>query len=134
MVFLLLYVYRLLLEASRGEGVQSAIVKATGCGFNARSRKWHLYLNLYFYFFALVSKQSAALSSVLNTQCFRNSEGSGERSGLNQVPVSYPTVCEIQSLIFIILRTLRDFYYWPIYIILTYQEIIIIESKRRNWF
>ena len=39
-------------------------VKSTGCGFDLYSRKLNIYLHLYFHFFALVSRQSAALSSV----------------------------------------------------------------------
>ena len=37
--------------------------KLTGCGFDPQSRRWNIYLNLYFHFFALVSRTSAALSS-----------------------------------------------------------------------
>ena len=50
-------------EDSRGAWLQSGIVNATGCGFHPHSRKWNIYLNLYFHFFALVSRQRAALSS-----------------------------------------------------------------------
>ena len=37
--------------------------KSTGCGFDPHSRRCYIYLNLYFHFFALVSRQSASLSS-----------------------------------------------------------------------
>ena len=37
--------------------------KSTGCGFDPRSRRCNIYLNIYFHFLALVSRQSAALSS-----------------------------------------------------------------------
>ena len=50
-------------EASRGTAAQSVTVKATGCGFNSHSGRWNIYLNLYFHFFALVSRLSAALRS-----------------------------------------------------------------------
>ena len=50
-------------ETSRGAAAQSVPLKPTGCGFDPHSRKWNIYLNLYFYFFAPVSRQSAALSS-----------------------------------------------------------------------
>ena len=50
-------------EASRGAGAQSVIVNATCCGFDPHSQKLNIYLNLYFHFSALVSRQSAALSS-----------------------------------------------------------------------
>ena len=56
--YVLLHYYSL--EASRGAGAQNVTVKLTGCGF---SRKWNSYLHKYFHFFALVSRQSAALSS-----------------------------------------------------------------------
>ena len=38
-------------------------VKPTGCGFDPHSRRWNIYLNLCFHFFALVSRLRAALSS-----------------------------------------------------------------------
>ena len=41
---------------------QSVTVKSTGCGFDPHSRKWNIYLYFYFHL-ALVSRQSAALSS-----------------------------------------------------------------------
>ena len=45
-------------EASRGAGAQSVTVKPTGCGFDLRSRRWNIYLILYFHFFALVSQHA----------------------------------------------------------------------------
>ena len=51
------------LEASRGAAAQRVTVKPTGCGFDPHSRRWNIYLNLYLHFFALVSRQSAVLSS-----------------------------------------------------------------------
>ena len=42
---------------------ESMTVKLTGCGFDPHSWRWKIYLHLYFYFFALVSRHSAALSS-----------------------------------------------------------------------
>ena len=50
-------------EAGRGAAAQGVTVKPTGCGFDPHSRRWNIYLNLYFHFFALVSRLSAALSS-----------------------------------------------------------------------
>ena len=50
-------------EASRGAAARSVNVKPTGCGFDSHSRRWNIYLNLFFHFFALVSRLSAALSS-----------------------------------------------------------------------
>ena len=47
----------------RGAEAQSVTRKSTGCGFDSHSRKWNLYLHLYLNFFALVSRQSAALNS-----------------------------------------------------------------------
>ena len=51
------------IEASRGAAARGVSVKLTGCGFDPHSRRWNIYLNLYFHFFALVSRLSAALSS-----------------------------------------------------------------------
>ena len=50
-------------EVSSGAVARGVTVKPTGCGFDPHSRRWNIYLNLYFHFFALVSKLSAALSS-----------------------------------------------------------------------
>ena len=50
-------------EASRSAGAQSVTVNATGCRFNPHSKKRNIYFNLYFHFFALVSRQCASLSS-----------------------------------------------------------------------
>ena len=50
-------------EASRGTGTQSVTVKSAGCGSDPNSVIWNIYLNLLFHFFALVSRQSATLSS-----------------------------------------------------------------------
>ena len=41
----------------------SVTVKSIGCGFGPQSRKLNIYLHLYFHYFALVSRQNAALSS-----------------------------------------------------------------------
>ena len=49
-------------EASFGKGAQSVTVKSTGYGFDTHSRKLNIKLNVYFHFFVLVSKLSAALS------------------------------------------------------------------------
>ena len=49
-------------EACRVTGTQGVTVKTTGCGVDPHSRKLNIYLQLYFHFFALVSRQSAALS------------------------------------------------------------------------
>ena len=50
-------------EAGRGAGAQSVAVNVTGFGFWVRfgsssgnSRKWDIYLNVYFHFFALMSR------------------------------------------------------------------------------
>ena len=50
--------------ASRGAGAQSVTVNTTGCGFEPHSIIYlNRYVHTYFHFFALVSKQSAALNS-----------------------------------------------------------------------
>ena len=51
------------IEASRGSGAQSVTVKPTGCGFDVPHSIRNIYLNLYFHFFVLVSRHSAALIS-----------------------------------------------------------------------
>ena len=65
-IFISIYFYFhffLFIEADLGAVTQSVTVKPTGCGFDPHSRRWNIYLNLYFYFFPLVSRQIAALSS-----------------------------------------------------------------------
>ena len=52
-----------LFEAGRGAAARGVTAKPTGCGFDSHSRRWNIYLNLYFHFFALVSRLSPALSS-----------------------------------------------------------------------
>ena len=52
-----------MIEASRDAEVQSLTVNGSGCGFYSHSRRWSIYLNLYFHFFALVSRWSAELRS-----------------------------------------------------------------------
>ena len=59
----LLSSYLSYLEASCGAGAQNVTVKLTSCRFDPHSRKLNVYLHLYFHFFAVVSRQSAALSS-----------------------------------------------------------------------
>ena len=54
---------KVLLMSSCGLAAQSVSVKPTGCGFDPHSKRWNIYLNLYFHFFALVSRQSTTLSS-----------------------------------------------------------------------
>ena len=53
----------ILIEASRGAAARGVTVKPTECGFDPHSRRWNIYLNLYFHFFVLVSRLSAALNS-----------------------------------------------------------------------
>ena len=54
----------LFIEANRcAAHGQCVAVKSTGCKFDAHSRKLNIYLNIYFHFFALVSRKSAAFSS-----------------------------------------------------------------------
>ena len=49
-------------EASRGAEAQSVTVKSTGCGFDPHSRN-EIFIFFYIHFFALMSRQSAMLSS-----------------------------------------------------------------------
>ena len=56
------YSCKYIFEASRDTtGAQSVTVNATACGFDPHSRKLNIYLNLYFHFFALVSKQKCGV-------------------------------------------------------------------------
>ena len=80
------------IEAIRGAGAQSVTVKPTGCGFDPHSRRWNIYLNLYFHFFALVSTQSPALSSATQHTMPPEFE---RKSGLGFL-CPYPAVCGIQ--------------------------------------
>ena len=48
---------------SRGAAAHSVTVRLTGCAFDPHSKRWNIYLNLYFHFLALVSRQSAVLNS-----------------------------------------------------------------------
>ena len=87
-------------------------VNETGCGFDSQSRKFNIYLNdliLYIIFFALVSRQSAGLSSAIQLAIpppnFAMESGaipppnsgveSGEQSVLT-LTVLCLSVCEIQ--------------------------------------
>ena len=62
MIYTYLTLTCIYIEAIRGAAARGVTVKPTGCGFDAYSRRWNIYLNLYFHFFALVSRLSAALS------------------------------------------------------------------------
>ena len=55
--------------------------KSTGCEFDPHSRRWNIYLNLYFHFFALVSRQSAASSSAT------------QHAMLSEIDVKWGTEC-----------------------------------------
>ena len=74
-------------EASRGAVAQSVTVKSSGCGFDSRSRRWNIYLNLYFHLFALVSRQSAALSSVTQLAM---PPGSGRKRRMECINTRFP--------------------------------------------
>ena len=45
-----LVIIEYVVEASRGATAQGVTVKPTGCGFDPLSRRWNIYLNLYFHF------------------------------------------------------------------------------------
>ena len=68
----------------------SVTVKSTGCVFDPHSRRWNIYLNLYFHFIDLVSRLSARWELPLNTQCLQNSEENGERRVLTQGSLCLP--------------------------------------------
>ena len=70
-----------------GAAARGVTVKLTGCGFDPHSTIWNIYLNLYFHFFALVSRQSAALSSA--TQHTMPPE-SGRKWGMEYLNTRFP--------------------------------------------
>ena len=59
-------------EGSRGAETQSLAVNATPFGFDPHSSKLNIYFNLYFYFFALVSRQSGVELRVGNHSALIN--------------------------------------------------------------
>ena len=59
------------------QGHKCVTVNTPGCGFHPHSGKLNIYLHLYFHFFALVSRQSVALSSA--TKHGMSPEFSGKR-------------------------------------------------------
>ena len=74
-------------------------VKPTGCGFDPHSRRWNIYLNLYFHSSLWCRGQARRWVLPLNTQCLQNSAESGERSVLTldgYLVSVYPAVCGIQ--------------------------------------
>ena len=89
--------FLILFEASRGAAARDVTVKPTACGFDLHSRRWNIYLNLYFHFFGLVSRLSAALSSA--TQHSMPPEF-GRKRGTECLNTGFPlptlTVCRIQ--------------------------------------
>ena len=93
-------VHIIYIEASRGTGAQSVTLKSTGCGCHSHSRRWNIYLNLYFHFFSLVSEQTAALCSATRHAMPPEVDGKWETKYLNTrlhaVPFVYPAVCGIQ--------------------------------------
>ena len=80
------------------QGHNCVTVNATGCGFDPHSSKLNMYLNVYIHFFALVSRQIAALSSA--TQHAISPESGGklgtEWLGTLGVPNAYLAECGIQ--------------------------------------
>ena len=83
-------------EASRGAGALIVTVKSTGCRFDPHSRKWNIYLLLYFHFFALVYTQSAALSSATQHVMPPEFGGKWGTECLNTRFLAYRIVCGIQ--------------------------------------
>ena len=68
-------------KANRGAEAQSVTAKSIGCGFDPHSRRWNIYLNLYFYFFGVEAKRGVEFRhSILNASI---SAESGELSVLH---------------------------------------------------
>ena len=103
--FLSCYYYILVyFEAVVAQGHEN-VTSLTGCGFDPHSRKWNIYINLYFYLFALVSRQRAELSSDAQHATLPNF---GEKWGVECLNTRFPLptlLCEeyIVKLIFFIL-------------------------------
>ena len=76
-IFIIILNSSIINEASCGAGAQSVNANATGCGFDAHSRKLNIYLNLYFIFFALVLRRILEVSKYL-----QDSAENGERNVL----------------------------------------------------
>ena len=76
-------------EINCGAEAQSVTVKPTGCGFDLHSRRGNIYSNLYVHFFALVWRQSAALSSTTQQAMPPEFSGKWKTECLN------PVVCGI---------------------------------------
>ena len=83
-------------ESSRGAEAQSVTAKWTGCGFDSHWRKLNIYLNFYFHFFALVSRQSAAMSSATQHAMPPVFGEKWEMECLNTRFPAYPAACGIQ--------------------------------------
>ena len=50
LILFLLFIKKGPIEASRGAATRRVTAKSTGCGFDPHSRRWNIYLNLYFHF------------------------------------------------------------------------------------
>ena len=84
-------------ETSRGTVAQSVTVKPTGCEFDPHSRRCNIYLNLYFPFFALVSKQKRGVDFYHSTRnAFRIRQKVRKGVSYHWVPSAYPAVFGIQ--------------------------------------
>ena len=97
---------------------------ATGYGFDPHSREWSISLNLYFHFFALVSRQRRRRAPPFITQCLQNSAESGKRSFWRLGYLCLPcyvrdTAWSWKCLIEFRISSL-DFFYYPHPIILFY--------------
>ena len=93
---------------------QSVTVKPTGCGFDPHSRKWNIYLNLYFNFFALVSRQKRGVK-------FRHSTRNTSRTRRK-----WGTECLNISFFFLVLVSCH--LHWPCILSFLFQ-IILLDLK-----
>ena len=86
------------MKTSRDASAQCEVVNATGCGFDNHSRKFNVYLNLYFHFFALAWGQNVALNSANQFAILHNSAENGERGVLTVSLgfLSLSATCETQ--------------------------------------
>ena len=82
---------------------QESDCKRDGCGFNPHSRKWNIYLNVYFHFCACFRGKARRWVPPLNT-VMRN------RVSVHSVPSAYSAVCGLQretDLIFFLFLKLK---------------------------
>ena len=75
-------------------GAQNVIVNAIGCEFDPHSRKLNIFLKFIEASILLCRGKARRCVLLLNTQCFRNSAESGERSSAETLGYSVKHICK----------------------------------------